>query len=194
VPVLLQYTLQIKAMSDTDLELLSYPTGRFRLPETYDPELIRQWIQRLAVSPQWYDAAIENLDEAQLQTPYRPGGWTIVQVVHHVADSHMNAYIRFKWALTEDNPVIKPYLENEWAVLPDVEAVPVNVSVTLLHALHRRWVALLENLSEQDWKRSLYHPQQERSLELWQLLAQYAWHTRHHFEHIFRLRERMNWL
>lgn len=177
-----------------DIELLSYPIGRFEMPLEYDETQIRKWIDRLEVSPQWYDTAIENLDEEQLKTPYRPGGWTLIQVVHHVADSHMNAYIRFKWALTENNPTIKTYMEKEWANLPDVMDVPVNVSVTLIHALHRRWVSLLRNMKPEDWKRSLIHPEQNRSMELWQLLAMYAWHTKHHFEHIFRLRERMEWL
>jgi hypothetical protein len=177
-----------------ETEVLAYPTGKFELPLQYDESLIAQWIDRLEVSPKWYDAAIENLDEAQLATPYRPGGWTVTQVIHHVADSHMNGYIRFKWALTENSPVIKPYQEKDWAVLPDVTVVPVNVSITLLHALHIRWVALLRNLKREDWKRCYIHPDQNRKMELWQALALYAWHTKHHFEHVFRLRERMNWL
>jgi hypothetical protein len=177
-----------------EIEALAYPIGKFEMPLEYDEMQISKWIERIEVSPKWYDTAIENLDEAQLLTPYRPGGWTVMQVIHHVADSHMNAYIRFKWALTEDCPIIKPYHEKQWAELPDVFDVPVNVSVTILHALHRRWVSLMRNMTDEDWKRALVHPEHNRRMELWQLLAMYAWHTRHHFEHIFRLRERMNWL
>lgn len=177
-----------------EIEVLAYPIGKFELPLEYDETLIQKWIDRLEVSPKWYDTAIENLDEAQLKTPYRPEGWTVMQVVHHVADSHMNAYVRFKWALTEDAPTLKPYLEKEWAKLPDVFDVPVNVSVTMLHALHRRWVSLLRNMTEADWKRRITQPDKNRTMELWQLLAMYAWHTKHHFEQIFRLRERMHWL
>lgn len=178
---------------EQDIETLSYPIGRFVIPETYDDLMIRKWIDKLDVSPQWYDAAIENMDEAQLLTPYRPDGWAVTQVIHHVADSHMNAYIRFKWALTEDNPTLKPYLEKKWAELPDVQHVPVNVSITLLHALHRRWVSLLRNMDDADFNRTIIHPEQNKALKLWQLLAMYAWHTQHHFEQIFRLKERMNW-
>jgi hypothetical protein len=178
---------------DDSHEQLRYPIGRFEAPETYPPELQDEWIAAIEALPKWLDPCIENLDEAQLDTPYRPGGWSIKQVIHHIADSHMNAYIRLKLALTEDSPVIKPYDENLWAQLPDNDAVPVNVSITLLHALHRRWGQLLRNLQESDWERTYYHPEQERYIPIWEMTDQYAWHGRHHMEQIRQLRLRMNW-
>jgi len=138
------------------------------------------------------DACIENLDEAQLHIPYRPGGWTIQQVVHHVADSHMNAYIRLKLALTENNPAVKPYDEGAWADLEDTNLVPVNISVTLLHSLHRRMVAVFENMSGTDWQKTFYHPEHKRNIPLWELAVLYAWHSRHHTAHIMELRRKMN--
>src|SRR3954470_11573380 len=130
---------------EATLEELKYPIGKYQKPEAHTPELRKEWIAVLQALPSWMDVCIENLDEHQLQTPYREGGWTIQQVIHHVADSHMNAYVRLKLALTEDNPTIKPYDENAWAKLIDTDIVPVNISVTLLHSMHRRWVAILKN-------------------------------------------------
>lgn len=176
-----------------NLEELRYPIGRYTKPEIYTEADLKEWISVLEALPNWMDLCIENLDEAQLQTPYRPDGWTINQVVHHVADSHMNAFIRLKLGLTEDGPTIKPYAEAEWAKLADVSTVPVNVSNTLLHALHRRWVAVLKNMKPSDWERTVFHPEKNRNLTLWELTALYAWHSRHHMEHIRRLRERMGW-
>lgn len=178
---------------ENDLEELRYPIGRYQKPEVWNPEMVQDWIKVLEVLPLWMDACIENLDEAQLQVPYREGGWTIQQVVHHVADSHVNAYIRLKLALTEDNPTIKPYDENAWALLEDVKRVPVNISVTMLHTIHRRMVAILKNMKPADWERTYFHPEHKRTFPLWEMVATYAWHSRHHTEHIRRLRERMSW-
>lgn len=178
---------------ESTLEELQYPIGKYERPENYTPELMDEWIAYIKALPSWMDVCIENLDAAQFEVPYRPGGWTIQQVVHHVADSHMNAYIRLKLALTEDNPTVKPYDENAWAVLPDVASVPVNVSVTLLHALHRRMVAVLEQMNPADWTRTYYHPEKGRSFPLWEMVALYAWHGKHHTAHIMGLRQRMNW-
>jgi DinB superfamily len=178
---------------EDQLEQLKYPIGRYQKPETDSPELRKEWISVLKAMPSWMDHCIENLDEHQLLTPYRDGGWTIQQVVHHVADSHMNACIRVKLALTEDNPTIKPYAESDWAELIDTKVVPVNVSVTLIHALHRRLVALLENMDEAGWHRTYFHPEHQRDFPMWEVVAMYAWHSRHHTEQIRRLRERMNW-
>jgi hypothetical protein len=178
---------------DESLEQLKYPIGRYDAPERYDEELLSAWISAIEALPKWLDLCIENLDAEQLHIPYRPGGWNINQVIHHIADSHMNAYIRMKLALTEENPVIKPYDEKLWADLPDVEATPVNVSITLLHALHRRWGQLLRNMNKEDWDRCYYHPEQERYIPLWEVADTYAWHGRHHMEQIRQLRERMNW-
>jgi len=175
-----------------DLELLKYPIGKYQKPAAYTPELLHEWISIIEALPSWLDVVIENLDEQQLQTPYRPGGWTVNQVIHHLADSHINAYVRVKLALTEDNPQVKPYEEALWAELPDKD-VPVNVSITLLHALHRRWAVLLKHLSPANWERTFYHPDSKRNFPIWEVTAIYAWHSRHHMEHVRRLRERMNW-
>jgi hypothetical protein len=178
---------------ENNTEQLKYPTGKFQRPESHSAELRMEWMDILSVLPSWMDACIENLDANQLQVPYRDGGWTIQQVVHHVADSHLNAYIRLKLALTQDNPTITPYDENAWAILPDVAAVPVNVSVTLLHTIHRRMIALLSRIAESDWERTYYHPQYQRTFAVWEVVALYAWHSKHHTAHIQQLRERMGW-
>lgn len=169
-----------------------YPIGHYE-PQPYSEELKNKWLPDIELLPQRLEYAVLNLDEAQLQTPYRNGGWTVHQLVHHVADSHINAYVRFKLALTEDNPVIKPYEEKLWAELNDVKTLPINISLTLLHALHRRWVAALQNLQENDWSRSMYHPGMEKEVTLWFMLGNYAWHGLHHTAHINALREKMNW-
>lgn len=178
---------------EDSLEQLRYPIGKYQKPEKFDPGKIQDWIADISALPGWLDACVENMDEHQLKTPYRPGGWTVIQTIHHIADSHMNAYIRFKLALTEDIPYIKPYSEALWAELPDVNVVPVNISLTLLHSLHRRWLAVLKNMKPADWERAYYHPEQKRNVPLWEAAALYAWHGRHHVEHIRRLRQRMNW-
>jgi len=179
--------------TDDELEQLRYPIGRYEKATHFDPADLTEWLGVLRALPLWMDACIENLDEPQLHTPYRPGGWTIQQVVHHVADSHLNAYIRLKLALTSDNPTISPYDENAWALLPDVTSVPVNISVTMLHTIHRRLVAVLEHMEGNDWHRTYYHPQHQRTFPLWEMVALYVWHSRHHTEHIRQLRDRMGW-
>jgi uncharacterized damage-inducible protein DinB len=170
---------------------LRYPIGRYQ-PVEYSDATRTAFIRDLSFLPQDLEIAVQNLDAAQLQTPYREGGWTVQQVVHHVADSHMNAYTRFKLGLTEVAPVIKPYNEKAWALLPDNE-LPVNFSLTLLHALHTRWTSLLRHLSPADLNRTVYHPEQEKTITLWNLLGLYAWHGRHHTAHITALKDRMGW-
>jgi hypothetical protein len=178
---------------ESNMEQLQYPVGRYSKPASCTPGLLQEWITTLKALPSWMDACIENLDEQQMLVPYRDGGWTIQQVVHHVADSHMNAYIRLKLALTEDNPTIKPYDEKAWAEMADVRLVPVNVSVTLIHGVHRRLLAVLQDMQPADLERTYYHPEQKREFTVWELVALYAWHSRHHTEHIRQLRLRMNW-
>ena len=175
------------------IEQWTYPIGRYHEPEEFSEELMSNSISAIQALPGWLDVVIENLDEHQLNTAYRPNGWTIVQVIHHIADSHLNAYIRLNLALTEDNPVIKPYDEKLWAELPDVQLVPVNVSITLVHALHRRWVQSLLSLKGDDWNRSYYHPESKESVTIWEMTAKYAWHSRHHMEQMRGLRDRMAW-
>ena len=174
------------------MESLRYPIGKYE-PQTYSEKQLRDWINDIRYLPSLLELAVNNLDEAQLQTPYRPDGWTSQQVVHHVADSHMNAFIRFKLGLTEDNPSIKPYDEVMWAELSDTKIVPINVSLTLLHALHTRWVAVLENIKEEEWSRTLFHPEHKREMSLWYVIGLYAWHGKHHTAHITSLRERNGW-
>lgn len=170
-----------------------YPIGHFE-PQPYSEALKTKWLRDLRFLPADLELAIQSFDEYQLDTPYREGGWTVKQLVHHVADSHINAYIRFKLALTEDNPTIKPYEEKDWANLPDVSSVPVNVSVTLLHALHRRWLAAVENFTEEEFtNHHIYHPEQKKQISLWHLSGMYAWHGRHHVAHITKLKEQKGW-
>jgi uncharacterized damage-inducible protein DinB len=169
-----------------------YPIGKFE-PQPFSKEQKDKWLLDLQFLPEELERSLLNLDAAQLHTPYREGGWTVQQLVHHVADSHMNAYMRFRLGLTEDNPTIKPYLEKEWANLPDNEKVPVNVSVTLLHALHQRWLGTIKDLSESEWERKVTHPESGREMTLWFLLGLYAWHGKHHVKHITALRELKGW-
>jgi len=171
---------------------LRYPIGKYE-PQPFSDKQKRAWLQDIQFLPGMIETAIENLDEKQLNTPYRDGGWTVKQVVHHVADSHMNAYIRFKLGLTETNPTIKPYEEALWAELNDVTAVPINISITLLYALHTRWHSALLNLPAESWNRTVFHPESKKEMSLYYLLGMYAWHGRHHEAHITSLRERKKW-
>lgn len=171
---------------------LRFPTGRFTPPEQPSRETRATAIDVIEETPALMRRAIEGLDEDQLDTPYREGGWTIRQVVHHVPDSHLNAYIRLKLALTEPAPVIKPYDENAWAELIDSTAVPVDVSLNLLDAVHRRWVAILRHMSDEDFRREYVHPETGRHA-LDHLLALYAWHGPHHIAHVTGARARMGW-
>jgi uncharacterized damage-inducible protein DinB len=169
-----------------------YPIGKYE-PKPFSEQQKQAWLLDLQFLPEALERAINNLDEAQLNTPYRDGGWTVKQLVHHVADSHMNAYIRFKLGLTEDKPTIKPYEEQDWALLADNDLVPINVSLTLLHALHLRWVATIKDLTEEQWNRLVVHPAANREMSIWFLLGLYAWHGNHHVAHITTLRENKQW-
>lgn len=170
-----------------------YPLGKFEA-KPYSQQQKEEWLRDIKFLPTDVEMAIQNMDEAQLQTPYREGGWTVQQLVHHIADSHMNAYIRFRLGLTEDNPTITAYDENAWANLNDVFTEPINVSITLLHALHRRLVATLKDIDDAAWQRTIFHPGQNRQITLWNLLGIYAWHGKHHVRHITALKERNNWV
>jgi uncharacterized damage-inducible protein DinB len=171
---------------------LRYPIGKYE-EQSFSLDQKNKWLADIKFLPQELENAVLNLDEAQLNTPYREGGWNVKQVVHHVADSHMNAFIRFKLGLTEDNPTIKPYDENLWAQHADVEKLPVNVSLTILHPLHLRLHILLQHVTDEQWQRTIVHPEHNRQMTLWYLLGNYAWHGRHHTAHITSLRERNNW-
>jgi hypothetical protein len=171
---------------------LSYPIGKFRWegPDTAADRAQR--IDEIAAAPAALRKAVAGLDDAQLDTPYRPGGWTVRQVAHHVPDSHVNAYVRFKLAVTEDAPTIKPYDEAAWAELADVKTVPVATSLALLEALHERWAAFLRSLGEAEWARTFRHPELG-VVPLGKNVALYAWHGRHHVAHVTSLRARMSW-
>lgn len=160
-----------------------YPIGPFEYPQAISPAEREEFLGRIASAPARLRAAVAGLNDRQLDTPYREGGWTVRQVVHHVPDSHMNSYIRFKLALTEDEPVIKPYDEAAWARLGDTASTPVEISLTLLECLHARWVTLMRGLTDAEWKRAMQHPE-NGLLRLEQVLALYAWHGDHHIAHI----------
>lgn len=174
------------------MEDLRYPIGKFSFPPSATPEQRTEWIADVAGAPRHFRASIDGLTPRQLDTPYRPGGWTVRQVIHHVPESHMNAYIRFKLALTEDVPVIKPYDEAAWAKTPDVSATPLAASLDMLDALHERWVCLLGSLDDAAFARAFRHPDLG-VVRLDQNLALYAWHGKHHAAHIASLRRRMSW-
>jgi hypothetical protein len=165
-----------------------YPIGRYE-PKPYSEEQKKEWLNNIRQLPTELEYAIQNLDAAQLQSTYREGGWTIHQLVHHVADSHMNAYVRFKLALTEDDVTVKSYEEQLWAELDDVKALPVNISITLLHALHTRLYAAIKDLRVDQWNRTLNYPGKPAPVTIWFLLGMYSWHGKHHTAHILSYRK-----
>lgn len=169
-----------------------YPIGPFKIEGTPADDQVQRAIDDIARTPSKLRAAVEGLTPEQLDTPYRPGGWTVRQVVHHVPDSHLNSYCRFKLALTEDEPTIKPYHEDRWAELEDSRATPLEVSLALLESLHKRWVLLLKSLGPDDFKRTFRHPELG-VVSLAQNVCLYGWHGRHHVAHITSHRERMGW-
>jgi hypothetical protein len=170
-----------------------YPVGRFKRPSVLSPTDRASAIDVIEACPGALSAAVKGLTDAQLDTPYREGGWTVRQVVHHVPDSHLNAYTRFKLALTEDVPTIKPYDEAKWAELPDGTSPLVAESLALLEAVHARWVYLLRRMQPSDFERKLNHPEWEGPLPLDAMLALYAWHSRHHVAHVTELRKQKRW-
>jgi hypothetical protein len=171
---------------------LRFPIGRFEFPATVSQSQRLAWIDEVAATPAQMRAAVAGLNDAQLATPYRDGGWTVNQVVHHVPESHMNAYVRFKLALTEDQPTIKPYDEARWAQTGEVQTTPIDISLTLLESLHDRWVRLLRTLTPGEWQLKFNHPESGvHTLE--EYLALYAWHGKHHVAHVTALRRRMGW-
>ena len=169
-----------------------FPIGKYQPPVEVSAALRSKAIDEIAATPAKFRAAVAGLSEAQLDTPYREGGWTVRQVIHHVPDSHMNAYVRWKLALTEDEPTIKPYEEARWAELADSKTTPIEVSLTLLENLHERWVNLLRAMEEKDFARTFRHPEHGvRTLD-WMLFL-YEWHGKHHTAHITELRKQKGW-
>lgn len=170
---------------------LRYPIGQFKQEGNLTMDIIERWIKEIEAAPSQLKEAVKGLSDDQLDTAYRPGGWTIRQVVHHLADSHLNSYIRFKLALTENNPTIKPYMEEKWAELSDSK-LPVDISLSLLEALHSRWSTLLRSMQTTDLEKTFHHPD-SGAVKLGLNIGIYAWHGRHHIAHILSLRNRLGW-
>lgn len=170
----------------------SYPIGKFQPQESYTADDIKAFIARIEALPSKLEAAVKGMSDQQLDTPYRDGGWTVRQVVHHVPDSHMNAYIRTKWALSESSPVIKAYDEKFWATTPETKLAP-EISLNVLKSLHTKWVLLLKGLSPADIKKDFIHPDTKKNVPLDRLIHTYAWHGDHHLAHITTLKDRMGW-
>jgi len=180
-------------MTELELHKLRFPIGEYSPQTNITDADIKEYIETIEAFPGKLRNAVNNLTDKQLDTPYRPNGWTIRQVVHHVGDSHMNSFMRFKLALTEDTPTIKPYFEDRWAELEDYKSTPLEVSLALLDNLHKRWIILLKSLTPEQIKRKFYHPEHSREIPLDELMCLYAWHSEHHLAHITKLKEKMNW-
>jgi hypothetical protein len=174
-------------------EDLRYPVGKFIMPTEWDAGSMAEWRMNLAELPAKMRAAVAGLTDTQLDTPYRDGGWTVRQTVHHVADSHVNAYCRFRLALTEDTPTIKTYLEAQWAELPDARTLPIAPSLSILDGVHTRLLTLIDTMTPEQWRSSFMHPEHGRTMTLAQTAALYSWHSRHHVAHITALRSRRGW-
>jgi uncharacterized damage-inducible protein DinB len=166
------------------IEQLQYPIGKFHVPDIISMEILSTWIEEIAAFPKQLSDEVSTLTEEQLDATYRPGGWSIRQVVHHCADSHMNSFIRIKLALTEDTPTIKPYDEGKWAELSDSSSMPIQASLDLLQGLHARWVVLLYLTDKVDFQREFFHPEQGRNIRMNEVIGFYAWHGQHHLAHI----------
>jgi len=170
-----------------------YPIGQFEKPLIISSNLISEWISIIAAFPESLGKEVRNLSDEQLDTPYRDGGWTLRQVVHHCADSHMNAFCRIKLALTEDSPTIKPYFEDRWAELADSKTIPVDASISILKGLHQRWTILLNTITATELARTFVHPEHDRKISVAEAIGMYSWHCRHHLAHIITLKSTEGW-
>ena len=180
-------------MENNALEQLRYPIGHYKIPNPITEQNVQEWISILEHLPMRLEKMVTPLSNEQLETPYRPDGWTVRQVVHHVSDSHHHSYIRFKWGLTEDNPTIKPYFEKEWANLFDAKTAPIQMSLDHLKAVHTKLVYLLKGLSKEDLQKKFTHPDGNEETTLAENIGRYAWHGSHHFAHIENLIKREGW-
>ncbi|VXB91312.1 YfiT family bacillithiol transferase [Maribacter litoralis] len=176
-----------------ELEKLKYPIGHFKCPENITNDNVLNWIEVLETLPKRLSDLVENFSDSQLNTPYREGGWTVRQVVHHMADSHHHSYTRFKWALTENRPLIKVYQEKEWSNLIDAKSAPIDLSLSYLTALHAKLVYLLKRLTPEDLENSYIHPDGNVNVSVAENIGKYAWHSNHHFAHIKTLADREGW-
>ena len=176
------------------IEEFQYPIGRFEKPVTITKEQITHWIAAISAFPERLIIALNHLSEDQLDTPYRPDGWTIRQVIHHCADGHMNSLIRLKLALTENDPIIKPFDEVSWAELEDSKNMPIAPSLKMIEGIHARWTVLLNQLTESDYNRSFIHPDHNNKIRIDEYIAMYAWHSNHHLAHIIKTKERNHWI
>ena len=176
-----------------DIEKLKYPIGHFEYPSNVTTDLIDEWIQVLADLPTVLEGLVKDLSPDQLETPYRKGGWTVRQLVHHIADSHHHSYTRFKWALTEESPMIKAYEEKDWSRLVDARTAPIELSIVYLKALHAKLVYLLKKLSPEDLDKYYIHPEGNTKVTVRENIGKYAWHSEHHCAHIQGLLERNGW-
>lgn len=181
-------------MEDLVLEKLQYPIGKFVKPSIITNSIISNWIDVISTFPARLNKEVIHLTNEQLDTPYRPAGWTIRQVIHHCADSHMNSFTRFKLALTEDKPTIKPYYEDRWAELIDTKYMPILSSLKMLEGIHERWTILLNNISNEDVKRVFIHPEHGIIYTVEENIGVYAWHCNHHLSHITETKKRNNWI
>jgi len=176
-----------------DIEKLKYPIGYFECPENISHEDINEWTAVLKTLPKRLSSLVENFSESQLNTPYREGGWTVRQVVHHMADSHHHSYTRFKWALTENRPLIKVYEEKKWSELIDAKTAPISLSLSYLTALHAKLVYMCERLTPEDLGRNYIHPMGNLNVSVAENIGKYAWHSNHHYAHIKNLADRKGW-
>ncbi|HKJ47835.1 MAG TPA: putative metal-dependent hydrolase [Christiangramia sp.] len=179
--------------TEEDLELLKYPIGKEEIPEKISSDHLQKWITDISELPHMLKQAVQPLSKKQFNTPYRPEGWTLKQLIHHIADSHMSALLRFKWALTEDEPTIKAYDEKSFAQLYDSKLAPVEISLDFISALHGKWVILLENMSQADFEKTYVHPETGKRFTLKEALGHYSWHGKHHYAHLHNLLKRKGW-
>jgi len=180
-------------MENIDIKKLQYPIGHFEYPGQVTKEIVSRWIQVLEELPANLESLVMHLSDEQLETPYRPDGWTVRQLVHHIADSHHHSYTRFKWALTENNPMIKAYEEKNWSSLFDAKTAPIELSLSYLKALHAKIVFLLKGLTTEDLERYYIHPDGNEKVSVKENIGKYAWHSQHHCAHIQGLLTRKNW-
>lgn len=170
-----------------------YPIGKFIKPEIINSEIIKKWRNDIELFPSKLTKEVSNLTNSQLDTAYRTNGWTIRQVIHHCADSHINGFIRFKLALTEDNPIIKPYFEDRWAELSDSKEFPIEASLKIIEGIHERWSKIIANLTESELEKTFFHPEHNKEFQLIEYIGNYAWHSNHHLAHITTLKQTQNW-